>query len=807
MTSSYIRGTSSDAIRQAGNPARGTVVGSTIRDVDDDAFDINKGQMTIYNTIIADVADDAIAERSNSVVTHDYNLYHDIRGTRHNGTSAGDNDVLGDPKFLTELGPEVNVGSIGIDAGRAIDPIAGIDVTLDLLGLTQPSAGGWDIGGASFAMTLAVIPFSDTFESGFDAAWIGAKRTSSGLPGHYLGKYQGTPSTREELVLPLATTNGTPYEIVFDLAIFKSWDGSTGSYAPDSVRVAIDGVTVFDKTFTVKNSHAATYMGPDDPSLRTSSRRVFPDITVPFTAAGAITQIAWSSDVTGSDETFGIDNVRVDVEMPLFTDITSDAGFGFVATTSPDAGPGIAIADYDNDGFQDAVIGGSNARLVMNDRDGTWTLRAFESYTPRDQIAVVDLDDDGDLDVWAATASSPGREHGWLQTSTKLVDAGGDLGLIAAGSSTGLAAIDTDADGRIDLAHFGTLANTLGVNTGLAGPGGTPPVVFSADTGLLTGLNDAGDYGSGMFASAADVNNDGYLDVLYGLGSGRLFVSNGDGSFTHSNGGITLTSSASDRFGTAWADYDNDGDMDVFVPDNRATQSGALFRNTGGSFSNVASAAGLADASSHRSAAWGDVDHDGDLDLLLTNEADSGAVLYLSNGDGTFSPGINTGANVTGHTLDAAFADIDNDGDLDLVVTREDEDAVLLRNNTDSTASLQVGFVGAGAGATNRAGVGVRVELLSASGTFIARRELGTARGYGGAGGLRAHFGGINPASTYTVRFTVPGGATHEQSVVPNSTSATFSGGTVPRMLLFQEPPPPGYRVVRWREVSAVDDE
>jgi hypothetical protein len=150
-----------------------------------------------------------------------------------------------------------------------------------------------------------------------------------------------------------------------------------------------------------------------------------------------------------------------------------------------------------------------------------------------------------------------------------------------------------------------------------------------------------------------------------------------------------------------------------------------------------------------------------------------------------------------------ALLDIDNDGDLDLAVTQAGAANTLLRNNTNNQSYLKVRVVGRGGGGTNRAGLGVRVELWDAAGTTrLARRDIGVARGYGGAEPTWAHFGGITRTSTYTVKtyfISKPMTEPYSVTVVPASASTVIGGTTIPQMLTVEEPQ--ASRVIYWREV------
>jgi len=124
----------------------------------------------------------------------------------------------------------------------------------------------------------------------------------------------------------------------------------------------------------------------------------------------------------------------------------------------------------------------------------------------------------------------------------------------------------------------------------------------------------------------------------------------------------------------SWADFDNDGDLDLFIT-HAADQGNSLFRNDGqGQFVDVTQATGVTHRGDSVGAAWGDYDNDGDFDLFVTNLRTGGAdtpnFLYRNNGNGTFTP-IVAGdiATDTGHFLSCAWVDYDSDGWLDLFVT------------------------------------------------------------------------------------------------------------------------------------------
>lgn len=490
---------------------------------------------------------------------------------------------------------------------------------------------------------------------------------------------------------------------------------------------------------------------------------------------------------------------------PLFVDVSASRSFTVTTSSNTDWGSGACVADLDGDGWLDVwMTGESTSRVMWNPGAAApWVRAVFTGSAPRRQGVVGDFDNDGDVDLWSVAVGNANTEATYQNLGPRSFSSTAGLGMASQTNNEAAAAADTDSDGRLDLVMFSGNANGLGINTEATASFGSPAYTFTNNTGASFGLNTAGNIGDGDYVSAADVNGDGLTDFFYHYSGGRLFLSNGDGTYTRNNLGISVHTNASNKFGSAWGDYDNDGDMDLFAPDHRNGQRGRLWRNDGATFTEVGLAAGLTDTSQQRSCCWGDVDNDGDLDLFITNDNSALAILYFNNGNGTFTRGAITGAEVNAHSKDAVFADIDHDGDLDLIVTRTSSNAVLLVNQTNNAASLTVGFLGRGENGTNAAGVGVVIELLTEAGALLARRELGTARGYGGTEPLRAHFGGVDPTATYAVRARLAGGGTVVEEVTPGAVSATIGGTVIPRMLLLEEPR--GVRIVRWREISPVD--
>ena len=250
---------------------------------------------------------------------------------------------------------------------------------------------------------------------------------------------------------------------------------------------------------------------------------------------------------------------------------------------------------------------------------------------------------------------------------SQFTDIASDLKMDKVDGGRGSAWGDYDNDGDLDIVAVGTYQpHALFRNNG----DGT-----FANTAAQAGIADPrGGWGS-LFA---DYDNDGYLDLYItrggwsGAAENTLYHNNGDGTFTD----VTHTAGVSDpqsSFCAAWADYNNDGYIDLYVADGVIGDGAAnvLYHNNGdGTFTNTADVAGVADTGNSLGTTWGDYDKDGHIDLHVVNYGQSN-VLYRNNGDGTFTDVTpTTGMNLP--VTDAFvtfFLDVDNDADLDIFIS------------------------------------------------------------------------------------------------------------------------------------------
>lgn len=186
-------------------------------------------------------------------------------------------------------------------------------------------------------------------------------------------------------------------------------------------------------------------------------------------------------------------------------------------------------------------------------------------------------------------------------------------------------------------------------------------------------------------ATWADFDNDGDNDCFvvnwYGANN-LLYQNNGNGTFTKVTTGSPATDGGFSET-ASWGDYDSDGKVDLYVTNSDGNKRNFLYHNDGnGAFTKVGTGAPVTDAFISRCVNWTDFDLDGDPDLFVSNESDQNESLYRNNGGGSFTK-ILTGPllNDGGKTMSSSWGDFDNDGDFDVVLVNDQGNESLLRND------------------------------------------------------------------------------------------------------------------------------
>ncbi|HWL95629.1 MAG TPA: VCBS repeat-containing protein [Phycisphaerae bacterium] len=664
--------------------------------------------------------------------------------------------------------------------------------------------------------TPANTPYATDFQGAVGAEWTATTSTTNATYSKFLGRFY-----RDKVRLALNTTPGQTYTLSFDLYTIDSWDGNHATWGPDDFVVKADCAEIFRKSFvheTLTNDQSYPY--PYDQAGNYAFNASYQDgmfrcVEAVFTATHPTTLLTFSADFVDSpssidNESWGIDNVSV--KAATFVDASATTGFNAQTTTSEQDGSGLHWADLDNDGDLDALLtGGSSARLMIgNVGSGTFSASTFGGGAIREQGALADYDNDGDLDFWSCEAGADGTQALFTNNGAGVFANSGASGFAGAVTNEGCAAGDLDHDGWPDIVVFSENSNWIGDNQR------TTTASFSASNSSTLGLNGSGNFGPRGYCASGDVNNDGYLDFFYRYNNGRLFLSDGDGTYTQNARGISVLTGGYEDTAAAWADYDNDGDLDLFVPRTTAGYTASLWRDdvnwttSAGSFSDVSSSAGLTLNANPacpsnigtRSGCWGDYDNDGDLDLFIVG-ANGNCMLYRNQGGGVLAR-FCAGAVVSSGAHDATFVDFDNDGDLDLAVTCQSAPTVLFRNLTNNSNYLKVRLVGVGAGGTDQFGQGTRIELWNSAGTtLLARRDIGVARGYGGSEPFWAHFGGVTASTAYKLKVyfqSKPIAEPYEVTVTPNAVSTAIGAVTIPQMITITEPEP-NKKIMLWAEV------
>ena len=359
--------------------------------------------------------------------------------------------------------------------------------------------------------------------------------------------------------------------------------------------------------------------------------------------------------------------------IPRFTDVTEQAAVG-----TKSVGMGVAVGDVDNDGWLDLYVTafGSNV-LYRNRGDGTFVDVTGQAHVddPRwsTSAAFLDYDRDGDQDLFVANYvafTKPGNK------------------------------VCTDHAGARDYCP----------------PGAYDPVpthLFRNDGGLtFTDVTEASGvaraYGAGLGVAVGDLDGDGWPDIYVANDAtpNQLWINRHDGTFEDrgllSGTAFNALGRPEGSMGIALGDADNDGDEDLFVT-NIVGESHVLYLNDGvGNFEDARTRSGLGAATADMTGfgtGWIDYDNDGRLDLFVTNgavniiEGQRGqpvpyrqrSQLFHNEGGGRFRDVSREAGPFFDRLLvgrGVAFGDLDNDGDVDMIVTTNNGPAMVLLNQT-----------------------------------------------------------------------------------------------------------------------------
>lgn len=302
-------------------------------------------------------------------------------------------------------------------------------------------------------------------------------------------------------------------------------------------------------------------------------------------------------------------------------------------------GAGISFYDFDNDGWDDITIPASTTSDFQFFRNVNGIFALIDLPISSNGITTkqaiwVDFDNDGDADFFGVS------EEGliWLYRN----------------------------DGN---SNFVDITNSVGFDG-------------AAQEGLWS-------------SSWGDYDNDGFLDVFFSMMSNTqpslLYHNNGDGTFTDVSIEAGIETGGFNTFCSSFFDYDNDGDVDIYLANNSCVYQNIMYQNNGdGTFTNASEISNSNLEILAMSTTIDDYDEDGDLDIYITNIANTctnetstvGSAFLSNNGDATFTEIASTnGTSFDGISWGASFLDADNDGDKDLLVASNGT----LSSNTQTT--------------------------------------------------------------------------------------------------------------------------
>lgn len=492
-----------------------------------------------------------------------------------------------------------------------------------------------------------------------------------------------------------------------------------------------------------------------------------------------------------------------------FTDVAEKARltmqeiFGGVDTKKyiiETTGTGVAIFDYDNDGWPDIfLVNGTRLgalpdgpapsnHLYRNNHDGTFsdvtTMVGLGATGWGQGVCVGDYDNDGWEDLYITYYGKNRLYHNQGGTFSEVAEKAGVAGSGKAWG-TGCAFVDYDRDGRLDL----VVANYVDFDLAAAPAPGDRPTCMWKGVSVMCGprglpgakniLYHNKGYGTfedvttkahidrtdGHYAfsvSTLDFDEDGWPDIFIACDStpNILYRNNHDGTFTD----VAVTADAAFNedgreqagMGSTIADYNGDGHLDIFKT-NFSDDTSTLYRNNGdGTFTDSTSVAGLGLYTQYLG--WGtmffDFDNDGWPDLILANghvypEVDAQhlgssykepRILYHNNGDGTFSDisaSAGTGITTSASSRGLAVGDLWNDGRMSAVVSNMNAVPSLLVNQIRTPNHwIAIRTVGT---KSNRDGIGARI--LVKAGSRILVDEVRSGSSYISNSDMRVHFG------------------------------------------------------------------
>ncbi len=440
---------------------------------------------------------------------------------------------------------------------------------------------------------------------------------------------------------------------------------------------------------------------------------------------------------------------------------------------------GCSWIDFDGDEDLDLFVSNGNQNseanfLYENNGDGTFTKITTGLIVTDSNTSIGgtwgDYDNDGDPDLFVTNREGQNnslyRNEGngafTKITSGKIVNDGGN--------SNSSSWVDIDNDNNLDLfvVNFNE-ANFLYMNNGDGS-------FTKIETGVIVTevtFSICGIWG--------DYDNDNDPDLFIANAGSRnnsLYRNDNGGQFVKITTGAIVNDGGS-AIGCSWGDYNNDSYLDLFVT-NFLNQNNFLYRNNGdGTFTKITSGAIVSDGGNSVGSTWSDFDNDGDVDLFVGNDGQNN-FLYSNNGNGQFTR-ITSGdiVNTGGSSFGLSSGDFDDDGNPDVfVANRAGETNFLFVNDGNGNNWLNVKCIGV---VSNTSAIGVKVSIMATINDTLVwqTREISAQTGYNSET-LRAHFGLGDATLIDSLRVIWPSGTIDVfEGFLPNKSVSIIEGGEI----------------------------
>ena len=459
-------------------------------------------------------------------------------------------------------------------------------------------------------------------------------------------------------------------------------------------------------------------------------------------------------------------------------------------STMPSDSRSINFVDINNDGWEDLFItngpgSGQNNMLYINNQGLGFTLLTndpiVQDNSASDGATFADADNDGDLDAFVVTWH--GQKNYFYENNgdgsfTYLPELiSGNAGTYSETASWG----DADNDGLIDLYFTNSyinLKNSYYKNNGELS-------FMPQEQSILVNKNEPS-----RNVQWIDFDQDNDQDLFITNESNKannLYLNDGNGSFIQVENSL-LTQSNKGSMSSSWSDIDNDGDLDLFIANAGylQQQNNQLFINQGnGVFEEVNSGDLVSDGGCSYGSAFADIDNDGDEDLIVANgycNANLRDYLYINDGEGNFTRDESSLAALPNTcSFGCAWGDYDKDGFLDLAIAQCKNSTsspqpvnTLFRNNGNANHWIQVILEGV---QSNRSAIGATLKAKATiNGAAIWQmRHITSQSGYCGQNSMIAHFGLGDAIQLDSLIVEWPSGATSHLSNIQIDTQIALS--------------------------------